>query len=259
MLAQTKKTRGDAMIRPALPAAVLAAALALAAPSAQAAPATAVPDWTGIWTRVGSLNLDPTIAGREPDHPPYIPAFSARFQQILAAEAKGTPINDKSADCLPPGLVRMMNMVYPMEILQTRGQFTIVAEWMGQIRRIFTDGRPHPAELDPTFNGHSIGHWENGTLLIDTVGIRGGGILDDHGAPLGDNLHVTERFWQADPDTLKDEITLQDPTAFTASFSVVKTFKRAPQTLQMMEYVCEENNRNPTRADGSTGAVLISR
>jgi hypothetical protein len=151
----------------------------------------------------------------------------------------------------------MMNMVYPMEILQTDGQVTIVAEWMGQIRRIFTDGRPHPApeDLDTTYNGHSIGHWEGATLVVDTIGIKGGGILDDHGAPLGEQLHVTERWRQTDPDTLTDQLTIEDPTAFTRPYSTVKTFKRR-KDINMMEYVCEENNRNPVDANGVTGVIL---
>jgi hypothetical protein len=214
-------------------------------------------DWTGIWTRVGSLNFDPTIPGRQADDPPYTPAFAQRWAHIRELEAQGKPANDKSAQCLPPGLVRMMNMVYPMEILQTPGQVTIIAEWMGQIRRIFTDGRPHPApdDLDPTYNGHSIGHWEGKTLVVDTVGVRGGGILDDHGAPLGEQLHVVERFSQPDADTLKDQLTIEDPTAFTRPYSTVKTFKRR-KDINIMEYVCEENNRNPVDANGVTGVIL---
>ena len=241
-----------------LASAALAAAVALApaAPRAQA-PGGAIPDWTGVWTRVGSLNFDPNLPNREADDPPYTPAFAARWAAIRAAEAQGRPMNDKSAQCLPPGLVRMMNMVYPMEILQTRGQVTIIAEWMGQIRRIFTDGRPHPQDADPSYNGHSIGHWDHGALVVDTVAIHGGGILDDHGAPLGDALHVVERIWQADADTLKDQLTIEDPTAFTRPYTTVKTFKRA-RDLQIMEYVCEENNRNPVDANGVTGVILNS-
>ena len=246
------------MITP-LRAAVLAGALALGSPALAAAPAAGgPPDWTGIWTRVGSLNFDPTIPGAQPDRPPYNAAFAARFKTILEAEARGQPSNDKSAQCLPPGLVRMMNMVYPMEILQTRGQVTIIAEWMGQIRRIFTDGRGHPADADPTYNGHSIGHWEGTTLVIDTVALHGGGILDDHGAPLGETLHVTERFAQPDPDTLTDTFTIEDPQALTRPYTATKTFKRN-RSIQMMEYVCEENNRNPVDANGVTGVKLINR
>jgi len=236
---------------------VLAAVLSAAASSAAQAQAAgkSPPNWTGIWTRTGSLNFDPNIPGRESDHPPYNPEYQKRFDEIQASEAKGLPVNDRSANCEPPGLVRMMNMVYPMEILQTPGQVTIIAEWMGQIRRIFTDGRPHPEDPDPTYNGHSIGRWEGDTLIVDTVGLLGEGIINDHGAPLGKQVHVTERWWAEDPDTLKDEITVESPDALTRPIKTVKTFKRR-KDIQIMEYVCTQNNRNPVLPDGSTGVIL---
>ncbi len=232
---------------------LFAAAFALSAASAPAMAADP-PNWTGIWTRVGSLNFDPTIPMSKTDEPPYTAAYAARWQTIKDAEAQGQPINDRSAQCAPPGLVRMMNMVYPMEILQTSGQVTIIPEWLGQVRRIFTDGRKHPADPDPNYNGHSIGHWEGQTLVVDTVGLRGGEIINDHGAPLGDNLHVTERFWLEDPSTMKLEITLEDPAVFTRPYKTVKTFKKRTD-VQMMEYACEENNRNPL-INGVTGVIL---
>ena len=86
----------------------------------------------------------------------------------------------------------------------------------------------------------------------------GGGILDDHGAPLGETLHVTERFAQPDPDTLTDTFTIEDPQALTRPYTATKTFKRN-RSIQMMEYVCEENNRNPVDANGVTGVKLINR
>lgn len=233
------------------PAAGLLLAFALSGP---AGAAEKTPDWSGIWTRVGSLNFDPAIPTRDTDEPPYTPAFAERWAKIKAAEARGEPTNDRSAQCAPPGLVRMMNMVYPMEILQTPGQVTIIPEWLGQVRRIFTDGRKHPADPDPNYNGHSIGHWEGQTLVVDTVGLRGGEIINDHGAPLGDNLHVTERFWLTDPTTMKLEITLEDPAVFTRPYKATKTFKKRTD-VQMMEYACEENNRNPI-INGVTGVIL---
>jgi hypothetical protein len=235
----------------AAPAPTLALALAVAAP---ALAAEATHNITGIWTRTGSLNFDQDIPGNKADNPPYTPAYAAKWKAIQASEAAGKPNNDLSAQCLPPGFVRMMNSVYPMEILETPGQVTILPEWLGLPRRIFINGK-HPADPDPSFNGHSIGHWEGNTLLVDTIAIKPDGILDDHGAPAGDNLHVKERIWLADPNTLKDEITLEDPTTFTRPYTVTKTLKRR-HDIQIMEYVCEENNRNPIDANGVTGVIL---
>ena len=220
--------------------------------------AAAPPNWTGIWTRVGSLNFDPTTPGNKNEDFPYNAKYREFYDRIIAAEAKGLAINDKSADCQPPGIVRMMAMVYPLEILQTPGQFTIIAEWEGQIRRIFTDGRPHPEDPDPTYNGHSIGRWEGETLLVDTVGILGNGIINDHGAPLGEQVHVTEKWWKEGPDTLKNEIAVESPDALLRPIKAVKTFKRRTD-IQIMEYICTQNNRNQTNADGVTGIELKKR
>jgi hypothetical protein len=238
---------------------VAGCALALGAfVTSDAVAAAATPNWTGIWTRVGSLNFDPTIPGNKNEDFPYNAKYQEFYDRIIAAEAKGLAINDKSADCQPPGIVRMMAMVYPMEILQTPGQVTIIAEWEGQIRRIFTDGRPHPQDPDPTYNGHSIGRWEGETLLVDTVGILGEGIINDHGAPLGEQVHVTEKWWAEGPDTLKNEITVESPDALTRPIKAVKTFKRR-NDIQIMEYVCTQNNRNQTNAEGVTGIELKKR
>jgi hypothetical protein len=208
-----------------------------------------------MWTRVGSINWDPTRPQDQLDHPDLTPEYEARYREGLASMAAGHPSKDPTAACLPPGMPRVMNMVYPMEIFQRPGQVAIFAEWESQVRRIFTDGRGHPADLDPTYNGHSIGHWQDGDLLVDTIGMRGDTVLTQNGLGLSDALHVTERFHQIDQDTLTDTITLDDPKALRHPWIVTKTFHRAP-TLQIMEYVCQENNRNPRLPDGTTGIVL---
>jgi hypothetical protein len=126
---------------------------------------------------------------------------------------------------------------------------------MEQMRRIFIDGRPHPQDLDASFNGHSIGHFEGKVLVVDTVGLRADTPIDV-GMPHSARLRVTERIWLADHDTLRDEITLIDPEAFTEDWSTIKTFKRAPADLNIMSWVCLENNRNPIDASGHIGFTL---
>jgi hypothetical protein len=128
---------------------------------------------------------------------------------------------------------------------------TIIAEWSSQVRRVFTDGRGHPApdDLDPTYNGHSIGRWEgkgkDAVLVIDTVGIRGDTGFDSSGIEHSDQIHVVERMRQSSPDLLEDEITVIDPKAFAHPWVVTKKYKRGGPEAKIMEYVCEENNRDP--------------
>jgi hypothetical protein len=245
--------------------AVLAAALAVMPaaaasraqrPAAVAAVDPGAPNWNGIWLRQGSINWDPTLPQNQIDHPDLTPEYQARYQRGIDSMKAGKPLNDPTADCVPPGMPRVMNMVYPMEIFQKPGQVAIFAEWQSQVRRIYTDGRGHPADADRSYNGHSIGRWEGRELVAETTLLRGGMMLTQNGLGLSEDLKVIERFRQPDPDTLTITITLEDPQALKTPWTVTKTFKRAPKGFEIMEYVCQENNRNPLMADGSTGVLL---
>ncbi len=128
----------------------------------------------------------------------------------------------------------------------------ILHEISSQVRRIWTDGRSHPDDLDPTYMGHSIGHWEGDTLVVDTVGMRGDTVFDVTAAPHSDKIHVTERIRRLSAAKLEDRLVVEDPVAFTRPWPVVRTYD-LKQDWQITEYVCEENNRNPIKPDGSTG------
>jgi hypothetical protein len=233
----------------------LFAALALAAP-AFAQPKMPplqkdLPNWDGIWERVGSITWEPNGRPGVPENPPFTPEFAEKYRKTSEAARQGHPVAGPTSSCLPPGMPRIMTMSYPMEILMTPGQVTIIAEWSSQVRRVFTDGRGHhaPDDLDPTFNGHSIGHWEgkgkDAVLVIDTVGIRGDTGFDSSGIEHSDQIHVVERMRQSAPDMLEDEITVIDPKAFAHPWVVTKKYKRGGPDAKIMEYVCEENNRDP--------------
>ena len=219
---------------------------------------TALPNWNGVWERVGGITFDPTLPRGVVDSPPYNAEYAARYRAILEGERIGKPFSDPSAQCLPPGMPRVMNMVYPLEVIVAPGKVTLIAEWMSQVRHIYTDGRPLPTDPEPTFNGYSIGRWQGGELLVETVGMRGDTVFNAAGAPHSESMVVRERFWQVDADTLKAEITVNDPKAFTKPWTVVKTYSRRPN-WDLLEYVCEENNRNPVDENGVTGVILTSK
>jgi hypothetical protein len=241
--------------------ALIAALSALALPAlahAAAKPAARdLPDWNGIWERVGSITWEPNGRPGVPENPPFTPEYAEKYRKTTEAAREGHPVQDPTSTCLPPGMPRVMTMTYPMEILMTPGQVTIIAEWSSQVRRVFTDGRGHPPadELDPTFNGHSIGHWEgkgkDATLVIDTVGIRADTGFDASGIEHSDQIHVVERMRQTSPDMLEDEITVIDPKAFVHPWVVTKKYKRGGPDARIMEYVCEENNRDPLAHDAA--------
>ena len=217
-------------------------------------------DFTGLWENRGGIGWQQGIAPGRAQNPPLTPAYQAIFERHLANAAAGHPTGDPTAGCLPQGMPRIMTMTYPMEIMMNELQVNIFAEWNGQTRRIFTDGRPLPPleELEQTYNGTSVGHWEGNVLVAQTVGLRGDTNLESSGLPHSEQLTVAERIWLAGPNILKDEITLIDPKAYTHPWVVTKTYYRAEAGAELIEYVCLENQRNPVSADGEIGVILAT-
>ena len=251
-------------------AAVMAGAAALTASAVPAAAAaTAAPyvakqykpkskrDFTGLWQNTQGIPWAPRERGAPPVPPPLTPEYQKIFDQRIQDAKDGKPSGDLTASCLPQGMPRIMTMTYPMEIMQNDIQLNIFAEWMEQTRRIFIDGRPHPPadELDVTYYGHSIGHWEGDVLVAETVAMRPETDLEASGLPHSDVTVAKERIWLANDNELRDEITLVDPKAYTHPWTVTKIYKRAPAGFTLLPYVCLENNRNPVDNGGHIGFV----
>lgn len=207
-----------------------------------------LPDWGGAWV----LNRP---APGTPMQRPLLKGSYLKGYQAWRAEVKktGGEVPHEGSHCLPPGMPGIMGVgQYPIEFLFTPGRVTTHHEAWMQWRNIYTDGRGHPDDLDPTFEGDSIGHWEGGTLVVDTIGIK-------QAAPLGmgmghsDKLHIIERIHLAkgDPSTLVDEMTLIDPEALAKPWVRTLTYQRH-RDWQLLEFECEENDRNPVNAEGQT-------
>ena len=247
----------------------LFSALALALLS-QAAAAADLPDWGGLWNPLEVNVFDPAAkpdqvrtaggienfqpgASFERDFPPYNAQYTVRYEATLAKTRAGIG-SDPTAGCVPPGFPRIMGTPYPLEIVIQPHRVLFLHEAWSQRREIFTDGRQHPAELDPSYNGHSVGHWEGDTLVVETVGMRADTNFDVTGAPHSDAMTVTERIRRRDAQTLEDVITIVDPKAMTRPWTVTRTYAHRPDWT-MAEYVCEENQRNPLKPDGTTGFI----
>ncbi|MDB5458319.1 MAG: hypothetical protein JWO72_60 [Caulobacteraceae bacterium] len=223
-------------------------------------PAAALPDWSGIWENVSGIHMtQPTRDGRNlaPNPPPMNAESQAKYDAVLAAAKAGRPINDPTANCVWPGTPRIIVAPYPSEFLFTPGRVTIIYEYMSQVRRIRTDGSLHPKDLDVSYNGDSIGHWEGQgpgkTLVVETVGLRPDTMYENTGLPHSPALSMVERIHLAGPDELVDEMTFTDPGALTRPWTAVWHYKRH-RDWQMLDYVCEENNRNPN-VGGVTGVA----
>jgi len=148
---------------------------------------------------------------------------------------------DPTERCIPPGVPRIMLQPFPWEIVHARDRVVMIFEYQSLVRQIFTDGRGHPKDLDPTYMGHSIGKYEGDTLVVDTIGFNDKTWLDPMGLPHSDALHVVERIRRTAHDTLQIDYTIDDPKAYTKTWTAQKIFKLKPD-WQIKEYVCAENN-----------------
>jgi hypothetical protein len=221
-------------------------------PKGKYAALESLPDWGGVWVGEGAItNEEPRRKGE------YLKAYEEQMEM----RARGIPIPNPFSNCLPRGMPSMMALgVYPIEFLFTPGRVTVLLETWMQWRFIYTDGRSHPEDLDPSFSGHSIGHWEGDTLVVETVGIKEDTLIAGRGSRRkghGPNMRVVERIHldPNDPDTLLDEMTVFDPDALEEPFRQTLKFKRSRE-MQIAEFVCAENDRNPVDASGNSGYII---
>jgi hypothetical protein len=209
-----------------------------------------LPDWGGVWVLAGR---GPNTPARE--QPVLKGEYLARYEAWRKEVRDNNGVARKSvSNCMPPGMPNMMATgQYPIEFLFTPGRITTHHEAWMQWRSIYTDGRPHPDDWDGGIFGHSIGHWEGSTLVIDTIGIKP---ITELGAGIrhSDKLHITERVAQdpKDKDTLVWQLTMEDAEALDKPYHITHTFKRH-RDWSLLEFVCAENDRNPVGADGQTG------
>jgi hypothetical protein len=150
--------------------------------------------------------------------------------------------DDPTANCLPVPPFRTRGG-YPWRIVTTPTHVFFLYEVMHGFRQVFMDGRTHPERLDPTWYGHSIGHWEGDTLVVDTIGYNDKTWFDGRGHPHSDKLHTIERYTRTDLGTLAMEITIDDPGAYARPFKVFFTVGLMPGE-DLMEYICNENNQD---------------
>jgi len=141
-----------------------------------------------------------------------------------------------SGFCLPSGPLLTGPVLY--KIVQTPTLLLTLAEDAIAVRQAFLDGRHHPKELDPTWMGHSIGHWEGDTLVVDTVGMNDRSWLNIY--PHTMQLHLVEHYHRTDFTHLQMDIMIEDPGAFTKPWTIHTVSNLAPGE-EIGEYVCENN------------------
>lgn len=178
---------------------------------------------------------------------PYTPNLARGLTLQFQPGAESAFTNHRGEDdptsfCLPPGVPRALGAPFPIEILQDAASVTILYEYMHLFRRIPTDGRGHPADLEPTFMGDSVGRWEGDTLVVDAIGFNDKTWIDTEGHQHSDALHVVERYRRTGADTMAYEATIDDPRTYRSTWTSSRVLTRHPEWT-LKEYVCEENNK----------------
>jgi hypothetical protein len=215
------------------------------------------PDFTGVWEAVRT-GVGQTIVGAEEaplrrtsqfwnigagldgDLPLQPWAFELRNSRVAAA-SKDNP----DAHCLPIGFTQLHNHPQPRKIIQTPTLIVMLYEANGGVRQIFLDGRPLPAnDPQPWWYGYSVGRWDGDTLIVESTGFRDGGWLDVNGAPLTDAAKLTERFRRVNYGNMEIEVTVDDPKAYTRTWTAKKMHHRLLPDEELIEFVCGENEKS---------------
>jgi hypothetical protein len=246
-------TMRSAILRRVMASLLCAFALSSAARSGESEPTDPVPtpkDWealaklpdlSGIWVP----DVKDQVQQEKTNEPPWTPLIAKQIEHLKAEESAGRPfpIIDH---CFPTGMPSYMLITHnAFEFLLTPGRVTLLGEGDGnRLRRIYTDGRAHPADPDPSFHGHSIGHWEGDTLVVDTVAVLPQSFLainEAVGVPNNGAMHIVERIHLRDADTLLDDLEIDAPKVLSKVWKTTRRYLRQrAQKFDIVEGVCAQ-------------------
>jgi hypothetical protein len=208
---------------------------------AKAQSAAANHDLSGVWNASSGVYQ---YAAFSKDEPPMTPWGKARFDAARPSQGpngvKLTETNDRVYKCTPPGMPYIYIQLFPMQIIQTPKEVIELFEYDHVVRHIYIDGRKHPASFKPSYNGHSIGHWEGDTLVVDTIGLNGKNWLDRVGHPESAQMHILERIHRVDDKTLQVDLNFDDVKSYTKPWTAQIRFLLHPD-WDILEHICEDN------------------
>ena len=248
-------------------AAVAVAALASSPASAQpAAYLKGTKPWytnttgiSGLWLQTkykssGDFSArERAIQTADGKQPPMLPETAKVREQRLVDAEHNKPFANTASLCLPQGVPYMLHAAVggPLQILETPGQVTFINDAYNEMWFVYLNAKHPPKDdVEPTYHGDSVGHWEGKTLVIDTIGLNTRTTLDQIGTPHSEDMHVITRVRRIGPDTIEFRVTIDDPKAFSKPWEEeTLVYKRAPKDARISEVVCE-NNRNVQLPDG---------
>jgi hypothetical protein len=222
------------------------------------------PDFTGVWQpgsdKVGTWEeANQGVGVREPgqpsprkvERPSYQPWAAAKVMESFNLRVADSPL----ARCIPQlDLGGQEGSLYPWQFVQTPDLIVILVESRHVFRLIPLNAK-HPDDLDPSYLGDSVGHWEGDTLVVDVTGFKE--ILSGLNVH-SDAMHITERFTRVDYNTINYEAKVEDPKALTKPYTIQSKIMLRPGT-RLQEYVCEENNLDPVRQEQLIKEGLVKR
>ena len=218
--------------------------------------------WFNYPQCTGNARLDPSVSllpAAIPEPPlkeEYLKPWREEQEIIRQANAEGRPIATHYTHCIPDGMPAMMMAMFPMEVLESPGQITIIQEAYNQVRRIYLDAEQvHYADAEPRFWGHSVGRWEGETLVVDTVGIKEDVRFRE--VPHSNQMRITERIRLVSDNLMEDEVTVEDPVYLTGPWTWKWLYERRPE-YRMYEYVCEDNREYADPETGEAQMRLLS-
>jgi hypothetical protein len=210
--------------------------------------AVAEPDFSGVWLP----DIKDQHRQETANAPPWKPEILPQVQHLMSEEKAGRPFLVLS-HCLPHGMPSWMLIAHnAIEVLVTPGRVTFLGEGDGnRMRRIYTDGRPHPEDPDPTMHGDSVGRWEGDTLVVDTTAILPQAFIainEAVGIPNDGDLHIVEHLHLAGPNVLHDDLEITAPKVLTTTWKTTRIFRRYPDRhYEITEGECEQEDLLPAK------------
>ena len=203
------------------------------------------PDLSGIWQVPGIRFLLNIAVDLKDVNVPFQPWAAAIYKERVENFGKDDPNNR----CLPSITPEKVAVTSPWKVVEIPGETIILYESRTIFRQIFTDGRSFPKDMQPAWQGYSVGKWDGDTFVVETKGFNDKGWLDTNGHPVTDALHVIERYTRKDFGHMDVAITIDDPKAYTRPWTVVEPAVYQADT-ELIEYICEENNKDPQHIVG---------
>jgi hypothetical protein len=206
-----------------------------------------MPDWTGLWQRVGPPFFDPEQSRDVLTSAKLKPEPLAELTRRRELSAQGIEY-DPISDCGPPGHPRWLAIPFLREFIVTPGQTYLFSETVNNMRRVYTDGRGHPSEADayPLPYGDSIGFWSDHTLVIHTSQVTAG-IYHRNDPQYSESLETVEVWRKPDPTTVQVDVWVYDPVMLEEPWFVRQTYKQVPNedgALRVGYWYCGENPNN---------------